>query len=74
MRQKEQGPFTRFRPFDAGRTCLLLVDTQNYTWNPQIARQLPYFDAQVCDVVVPNLRRLIAAFQRINDATQQSEQ
>jgi len=63
MRQHEQGPFTRIRPFDARRTCLLLVDTQNYTWNPQIARQLPYFDAQVRDVVVPNLTRLIAAFR-----------
>ena len=28
MRQREQGPFTRMRPFDAARTCLLLVDVQ----------------------------------------------
>jgi nicotinamidase-related amidase len=63
MRQSAQGPFSRIRPFDAGRTCLLLVDTQNYTWNPQIARQLPYFDSQVREVVVPNLRRLIDAFR-----------
>ena len=63
MRQHEQGPFTRLRPFDAKRTCLLLVDVQNYSWNPDVARQSPYFDAQVRDVVVPNLRRLIAAFR-----------
>jgi nicotinamidase-related amidase len=64
MRQSEQGSFSRIRPFDSGRTCLLLVDTQNYTWNPQIAWQLPYFDKQVRDVVVPNLRRLIDAFRQ----------
>jgi nicotinamidase-related amidase len=63
MRQSEQGPFTRIRPFDAARTCLLLVDVQNYTWNPDIARTQPYFDAQVREVVLPNLGRLIGAFR-----------
>jgi nicotinamidase-related amidase len=63
MRQHEQGRFTRLRPFDAERTCLLLVDVQNHTWNPEVARQSPYFDSQVCDVVVPNLRRLTQAFR-----------
>ncbi len=63
MRQSDQGTFTRLRPFEAGRTCLLLVDVQNYTWNAEIARKQPYFDAQVRDVVVPNLRRLIDAFR-----------
>jgi nicotinamidase-related amidase len=63
MRQHEQGPFTRVRPFDAKRTCLLLVDAQNYTWSSEVARQLPYFDGRVREVVVPNLRRLIAAFR-----------
>jgi nicotinamidase-related amidase len=64
MRQSQQGPFTRIRPFDAGRTCLLLVDAQNHTWNPEVARQEPYFDRQVRDVVLPNLRRLVDAFRR----------
>ena len=63
MRQSEQGTFTRIRPFDAARTCLLLVDVQNYTWNPDIARTQPYFDAQVREVVLPNLGRLIDAFR-----------
>ena len=63
MRQSEQGTFTRIRPFDAARTCLLLVDVQNYTWNPDIARTQPYFDAQVREVVLPNLGRLIGAFR-----------
>jgi nicotinamidase-related amidase len=63
MRQSEQGTFTRIRPFDAARTCLLLVDVQNYTWNSDIARKAPYFDVQVREVVLPNLRRLIDAFR-----------
>ena len=64
MRQEDQGPFTRVRPFDAKRTCLLLIDVQNYVWNPDVARRLPYFDSQVRDVVLPNLKRLIEAFRR----------
>ena len=63
MRQSEQGSFTRIRPFDAARTCLLLVDVQNYTWNRDVARKEPYFDAQVREVVLPNLGRLIGAFR-----------
>ena len=63
VRQAEQGDFTRVRPFDATRTSLLLVDTQNHVWNPDVAQRLPYFDAQVRDVVLPNLRRLLDAFR-----------
>jgi len=63
VRQEDQGPFTRNRPFDAKRTCLLLVDVQNYVWNADVARRLPYFDTQVREVVLPNLRRLIDAFR-----------
>jgi nicotinamidase-related amidase len=64
VRQEDQGPFTRVRPFDAKRTCLLLIDVQNYVWNPDVAKRLPSFDSQVRDVVLPNLRRLIDAFRR----------
>jgi nicotinamidase-related amidase len=64
MKQAEQGPFTRVRPFDAKRSCLLLVDTQNHVWNPAVAKRLPYFDSQVRDVVLPNLRRLLDAFRK----------
>jgi nicotinamidase-related amidase len=64
VRQEDQGCFTRVRPFDAKRTCLLLIDVQNYVWNPDVAKRLPDFDAQVRDVVLPNLRRLIDAFRR----------
>jgi len=63
VHQEEQGLYTRVRPFDAKRTCLLLIDTQNCVWNPDVARRLPYFDRQVREVVVPNLSRLIGAFR-----------
>lgn len=64
MRQVDQGPFTRIRPFDPRRTCLLLIDVQNYVWNADVAQRLPSFDVQVREVVLPNLRRLIDAFRR----------
>jgi nicotinamidase-related amidase len=37
------------------------VDTQNYVWNPEIAGREPYFDKQLRETVLPNLRRLIDA-------------
>jgi len=61
--QAKQETFTRIRPFDAKRTGLLLIDVQNYVWNPAVAARLPAFDAQVRDVVLPNTRRLIDAFR-----------
>jgi len=64
VRQENQGPFTRIRPFNAQRTCLLLIDVQNYVWNPDVAKRLPYFDSQLREVVLPNLRRLVDAFRR----------
>jgi nicotinamidase-related amidase len=63
MQRPEDAALTRERPFEPKRTCLLLIDTQNYVWNPDVAQRLPYFDAQVRDVVLPNLRRLIDAFR-----------
>jgi len=63
MNPEKPSPFTRVRPFDARRTCLLLVDTQNHVWNPEVAKRLPYFDRQIRDVVLPNLKRLTDAFR-----------
>jgi nicotinamidase-related amidase len=57
---------TRDNPFNSERTCLLLVDTQNYVWNPEIARREPYFDMQLRETVLPNLRRLIDACRATN--------
>ncbi|HEU4825132.1 MAG TPA: isochorismatase family cysteine hydrolase [Dongiaceae bacterium] len=62
MQRREDAVLTRERPFEAKRSCLLLIDTQNYVWNPEVARRVPYFDRQVREVVLPNLRRLIDAF------------
>jgi nicotinamidase-related amidase len=63
MQRPEDAALTRERPFEPKRTCLLLIDTQNYVWNPEVAQRLPYFNTQVRDVVLPNLRRLIDAFR-----------
>ena len=63
MQRPEDASLTRERPFVPKRTCLLLIDTQNYVWNPEVAQRQPYFDVQVRDVVLPNLRRLIDAFR-----------
>jgi nicotinamidase-related amidase len=63
MQRPEDASLTRERPLEPRRTCLLLIDTQNYVWNPEVAQRQPYFDAQVREVVLPNLRRLIDAFR-----------
>jgi len=63
MQRSEDARLTRERPFEAKRTCLLLIDTQNYVWNPEVAQRQLYFDRQVREVVMPNLRHLISAFR-----------
>ncbi|HET6620936.1 MAG TPA: isochorismatase family cysteine hydrolase [Dongiaceae bacterium] len=62
MQRREDAVLSRERPFEPKRTCLLLIDTQNYVWNPEVAKRVPYFDRQVREVVLPNLRRLIDTF------------
>ena len=52
---------TRDRPIDPRRTALLLVDVQNGSFNDGESTQHPYFHQVGCDVVLPNLRRLVAA-------------
>ena len=49
--------------FDAKRTCLLLIDVQNYVWNAACREAASVFESQVREVVLPNLRRLIDAFR-----------
>lgn len=63
MQRAEDAKLTRDRPFDPSRTCLLLVDTQNIVWNPEVAQRHPYFDERLRGTVVPNLRRLIDGFR-----------
>jgi len=57
---RPQDALSRNRPFDPARTCLLLVDTQNCVWNPEVAKGLPEFDSHVRETVLPNLQVLIA--------------
>jgi nicotinamidase-related amidase len=61
--RKEDAALTREIPFDPKRTCLLLVDTQNHVWNPEVAEREPYFDRRLREVVLPNLQALIGAFR-----------
>ena len=63
MQRPQDAILVRDRPFDPARTCLLLVDTQNYVWNPAVADRLPAFDAEVRGNVLPNLQRLVASFR-----------
>ncbi len=59
-RPRDRG-LTREAPLDPARTCLLVVDVQNRTFNDGLRDAEPYFHARARDVVVPNLQRLIAA-------------
>jgi nicotinamidase-related amidase len=63
MQRPQDAALSRDRPFDPARTCLLLIDTQNYVWNPGVAARLSYFDAIIRTAVLPNLQRLVAAFR-----------
>ena len=61
--ERSEDRLIRDRPIEPKRTCLLLIDTQNYVWNANVAQRLPYFDAAIREAVLPNLRRLIEGFR-----------
>jgi nicotinamidase-related amidase len=63
--RKADAALTRDRPFDPKRTCVLMIDTQNYVWNPEVAKRHPYFDETLRATVLPNLRRLIDGFRAV---------
>jgi nicotinamidase-related amidase len=65
MQRPQDAALSRDRPFDPACTCLLLIDTQNYVWNPDVAARLPYFDETIRTTVLPNLQRLAAAFREV---------
>lgn len=50
---------SRLKPFDPARTCLLLVDVQNYVWNEKRGAGNPYMYDRIRDTVIPGLQRLI---------------
>ena len=55
---------TRNRPVEPATTALLIVDVQNGTFNEAQQAIRPEFFTAARDVVIPNLRRLIAASRR----------
>ena len=61
--ERPEDRLSRDPPIEPKRTCLLLIDTQNYVWNVDVARRVPYFDAAVREAVLPNLRRLVEGFR-----------
>ena len=61
MQRPQDEILSRDRPVEPARTCLLVIDAQNYVWNPGVAERHPYFDARLRQTVLPNLRRLLGA-------------
>jgi nicotinamidase-related amidase len=59
-RARDRG-LTRDRAIDPGRTALLVVDVQNYTFNDAQEAKRPEFFFAARDTVIPNLERLVAA-------------
>lgn len=63
MQRPEDAILSRNRPFNPKRTCLLLIDTQNYVWNEKVASTHPEFAETVERDVLPNLQRLVSTFR-----------
>jgi nicotinamidase-related amidase len=57
-------PLTRERPIVKGRGALLIVDVQNGTFGPALAKAKPEFCAAATTRVIPNIRRLLESFRR----------
>lgn len=56
-------PLTRDRPIRKGRAALLIIDVQNGTFGPAQAKSKPEFQTLASTRVIPNIRRLLAAFR-----------
>ncbi|HZP08783.1 MAG TPA: isochorismatase family cysteine hydrolase [Methyloceanibacter sp.] len=54
---------TRDRPIRKKRAALLVIDVQNGTFGPKQAKERPQFHAIASAHVIPNIRRLLAAFR-----------
>ena len=61
--ERPEDRLSRNRPIELKRTCLLLIDTQNYVWNADVARRVPYFDGVIRESVLPNLCQLVEGFR-----------
>jgi nicotinamidase-related amidase len=53
----------RDRPIVCGRAALLIIDAQNATCGPKDKVERPEFHAAATERVIPNIRRLLAAFR-----------
>jgi nicotinamidase-related amidase len=56
-------PLTRDRPILKGRAALLIIDVQNGTFGPALAKSKPEFHTLASTRVIPNIRRLLDAFR-----------
>ena len=54
----------RLRPLAPRRTALLVIDVQHFTLDPARHPPRPWFDRRARELVLPNLRRLLAAGRR----------
>lgn len=63
MQRPDDAALSRNRPFDPKRTCLLLIDTQNVVWNPEVAARLPKSNVTMRQTVLSNLQALVAGFR-----------
>jgi nicotinamidase-related amidase len=54
---------TRDRPIRKGGAALLIIDAQNATCSPKDKVERPEFHAAATERVIPNIRRLLAAFR-----------
>jgi nicotinamidase-related amidase len=54
---------TRDRPIRKGGAALLIIDAQNATCGPKDKVERPEFHAAATERVIPNIRRLLAAFR-----------
>jgi nicotinamidase-related amidase len=54
---------TRDRPIRKGSAALIVIDAQNATCGPKDKVEKPEFHAAATERVIPNIRRLLAAFR-----------
>lgn len=57
-------PLTRNRPIVQGRACLLVIDMQNGTCEPQDKLARPELHKAAMSRVIPNIAKLLTAFRR----------
>jgi nicotinamidase-related amidase len=59
----QQSSLTRDRPIQRGHAALLVIDVQNGTFSARDKKARPAFYAAAASRVIPNIRKLLAAFR-----------